>query len=130
MPDAATIEPAFRVVVADDDDAVREALGSLIDAHPAFILVGSAPDGFEAARLCGVEQPKLAVVDVMMPGGGVDAVAAIRAASPGTVVAAYTARSDRRTREQLLAAGAVEVFAKGGAIDLASELHNLVDSGA
>ncbi len=130
MRDPAAVEPECGVVVADDDDAVREALGNLIEAHPAFSVVGRAPDGFEAARLCGDKQPRLAVVDVMMPGGGVAAVAAIHAVSPGTVIAAYTARSDRRTRQQLIAAGAAEVFAKGDAIDLVSELQHLIDAKA
>ena len=117
------------VVIADDDDGVRDALGELIDDHPALFLIASVGSGLEAAALCSEHHPPLAVIDVMMPSGGSVAIEAILAASPTTRVMAYTVRSDRRTSERLMASGASAVLAKGGGSDITSELVKLLDQG-
>jgi DNA-binding NarL/FixJ family response regulator len=119
---------AFAVVIADDDPRVREALTDLCNDHPCLTVVGTADNGRAAASLCQQLQPELAVVDVMMPVGGVEAVLAILAVAPTTTVAAYTARGDRRTRERILEAGAADVFTKGADLDLAGALHQLASN--
>ncbi len=116
----------FEVVIADDDPSVLVAFRQLLDDHPGLRVVGSAESGHDAAELCARHRPHLALLDVMMPGGGVEGVAAVRTASPDTRVAFYTAQSDRRTRARLHAAGALAVFAKGAVADLAGELHRLL----
>ena len=113
---------ASTIVIADDDHGVREALSALIVAHPDLELIGVGASGFQAVELCASLRPAVAIVDVMMPGGGPVAVAGIRQASPLTAVVVYTARSDRRTKERMLAAGATLVVVKGRGDDLASEV--------
>lgn len=113
---------SYGVVVADNDDDVRMALADLIDEHPVLHLVGEAVDGLTAADLCAEHLAHLAVVDVRMPHGGVQAVEAIRARCPSTVVVAFTTLADGRTRRKLLRAGAAAVFVKGGSYDLVEEL--------
>lgn len=125
----------YSVVLADDDARVRDALTALFDDHPLLLVVGTADSGTSAAAICGQLRPDLAVVDVIMPTGGVEAVELIHAVSPKTRVVGYTARRDRRTRERLLASGAVEVFTKGLPIDLPSAMVQVgsgrpVDRGA
>lgn len=117
---------AFGVVIADNDHHVRGALAALIRDHPVLHLIGEAHDGLEAAELCAKHIVHLAVVDVRMPHGGAEAVRAIKAASPSTIVAGYTTRTDRRTRERLIEAGASAVFAKGGGLDLGDEFAALL----
>lgn len=116
----------FGVVIADNDDNIRHALVDLINDDPRLRLVGEALDGLQAARLCGEHSAHVALVDVRMPHGGAEAVEAIKAASPCTIVAGYTTLTDRRTCRRLLAAGAAAVFAKGGGLDLGDEIVNLV----
>ncbi len=115
----------FGVVIADNDHHIRQALADLISDHPRLHLIGEAMDGLAAARLCASHVVHIAVVDVRMPHGGAEAVTAIRAANPDTLVVGYTTLSDRRTRERLLDAGASAVFVKGGAYDLGDELAAL-----
>ena len=117
------------VVIADDDQRVRDALGALIVAHPGMDLAGSVESGFDAAALCERVRPTIAVVDVMMPGGGREAILASREVSPATSIMVYTARSDRRTRERMLEAGAVAVVVKGGGRDITSEIELVVARG-
>ena len=117
---------AVTVVIADDDPGVRAALADLIDEHPRMHVIGRAPDGRQAASLCVELGADLAVVDVRMPHGGVEAVDAIRTANPSTIVVVYPAVVDRRTRQSLLDAGAASVFLKGGRCGLGDELIALL----
>lgn len=125
MTESRATGPPYRVVIADDDPMIRTSLGALLDDHPALVVVGSADSGSGIAELSRELQPQIALLDVMMPMGGLEAMAAVLAESPQTVVAFYTAQADRRTCARLLAAGALAVFAKGAAIDLAAEVHEL-----
>jgi len=55
----------------------------------------------------------VAVVDVRMPGGGVEAIQAIRQVSPQTAIVVYTAYADPVTEREMRAAGAFALVAKG-----------------
>jgi DNA-binding NarL/FixJ family response regulator len=44
-------DAVLRVVVADDQRAVREALGTLLDVLPGFEVAGLAADGEEAVAM-------------------------------------------------------------------------------
>lgn len=116
------------VVVADDDPGVRSAIAALVAGHEDLRLIEAVGDGLGAIDVCARERPTLAIVDVMMPAGGGEAVAGIRAVSPHTVVVVHTARSDRRLHRQLLAAGADLVLVKGSA-DLIGEIVELTRRG-
>lgn len=106
------------VLVADDDARIRQALAELLADDSRFTLVGTSESGADAAAQARVVLPDLAIVDVQMPQGGVEAINAIRAASSQTEVVVYTAKRGRHVRSEMLAAGAVGFLAKGDAVDL------------
>ena len=116
----------FRVIIADDDDLVCEALNELIGDDDRFEVRGVAHSGAAAAELVSAEQVDLAVVDVQMPQGGLEAIAAIHAVSPSTHVAVFTAKAGKRLHDQLLEAGAAAVFHKGDPLDLNEALARLL----
>ena len=62
------MEP-IRVLVADDEEGVRDVLGAVIASDPALTLIGSAAEADSAIALATEEQPDVALVDVRMPGG-------------------------------------------------------------
>ena len=68
--------PAVRIVVADDHQVVRDGFASLLDTQPDFMVVGTAPDGAEAIRICRALKPDVVLMDVRMP--GVDGIEATR----------------------------------------------------
>ncbi len=66
----------LRVVVADDQRAVREALATVLDAEPGLEVVGLAADGDEAVELAHRFSPDVVLMDLRMP--NVDGVTATR----------------------------------------------------
>jgi PAS domain S-box-containing protein len=103
-----------RVLVADDDESVREALADLVSAQADLTLVAVAGDHTETARLATELQPDVVLMDVRMPeGSGPGTVRTIRMQSPRTAVVALSAFEDRDSVVAMLAAGVVGYQVKG-----------------
>jgi EAL domain-containing protein (putative c-di-GMP-specific phosphodiesterase class I) len=116
---ALTEAPAMiRVLVADDEPALRGALSELLAHEDHVELIGLAADADEAIALAQRELPDVALVDVKMPaGGGPRAAREIGRLSPDTKVIALSAFEDRPTVLEMLRAGAVGYLVKGTAAD-------------
>ena len=102
------------VVIAEDDPAMRTALGALLAQDAALDVVGAGADAEEAIALCTRHQPHICVVDVTMPGGGgAHATRVIRERCPRTVVLALSGHDDRASVVEMLRAGASGYLVKG-----------------
>ena len=66
----------IRILLADDQQLVREGLRALLDLIPDIRVVGEAGDGAEAVERAQQMQPDVVLMDVRMP--GLDGVAATR----------------------------------------------------
>lgn len=102
----------WRVVIADDDDLVRDAMVALIADEERLDLVGVAVDADDLVEQLADREADLVVLDSRMPGGG-GAVALhhIRRRWPHTLVVAMTAYDDDLARAEL--AGADSYVVKG-----------------
>lgn len=107
----------IRVVVADDDDDLREAIGGIVDTEPGMVLVGSAANAAEVVALCARERPDVAVIDVGMPGGGAYAARGIARSSPLTHILVLSGHGDRETVLSMIEAGADGYLVKSSDID-------------
>jgi EAL domain-containing protein (putative c-di-GMP-specific phosphodiesterase class I)/CheY-like chemotaxis protein len=107
----------IRVLVAEDDPAVRSALASLIDSEQTLLLGSAVADAAEAIEAATRDRPDVAIVDVRMPGGGAAAARGIRRRSESTKVVAYSAHDDRATVLEMLEAGAVGYLVKGASAE-------------
>jgi len=121
-----------RVLVADDEPDLRDALSSLLAQEPSLALVGSAADADEAVILAKREQPDVALVDVSMPaGGGPRAAREIVRSSPRTRVIALSAFEDRATVLEMFRAGAVGYLVKGMAgEEIVDSIHRVANGRA
>jgi DNA-binding NarL/FixJ family response regulator len=98
----------IRVLIAEDEPGVRDAMADLVASDPSMDVVGTAADAEEAIEIARARKPDVALVDVKMPaGGGTRATREIRRESPQTQVVALSAYEDRRTVLEMLRAGVV-----------------------
>lgn len=108
----------IRVVIADDDRAIREVLGEWVDTTEGLELVGVAATGEEALHVCSAQTPDVVIMDVRMPGiGGIGAVTRLKHASPRSRVVAFSAYADRAAGAEMLGAGAVAYVIRGATVD-------------
>lgn len=66
--------PRIRIVVADDHPVVREGLRSFLATRPGLEVVGDAADADSLVRLTEDLHPDVALVDLFMPGDGIEAI--------------------------------------------------------
>jgi DNA-binding NarL/FixJ family response regulator len=115
----------IRVLIAEDDEGIREILASIVRSEPALALVGAVEDASGAVQFAARELPDVALVDVRMPGGGASAARGIKLGSPGTSVLAFSAHDDALTMQEMFDAGADGYVVKGSTVSeiIASILH-------
>jgi CheY-like chemotaxis protein len=118
----------LRVVVADDDDVLRDLL--VLNLEAEGLVVYEAADGARALQLIAEERPDLVVLDVMMP--KFDGLAALRAlkGEPLTTnipIVLLTARAGEDEIQEGWAAGAdyylTKPFRVEDLLDLVNELR-------
>jgi two-component system invasion response regulator UvrY len=106
---------AGRVVIADDHEAVRDAVRDLLTCSGVAV-VGVAADGGEAVELAEEFSPDVVVLDLQMPGlGGIEAMTRIRDRDPDVQMVVFSAEDDPATTRLAVNAGASELLVKGSA---------------
>ena len=107
-----------RVVVVDDQSAVREGLALLIEALPGITVVGQAPDGLVAVEVVAETAPDVVLMDLAMPRcDGVAATRKLRDAHPGTQVVVLSTYADEDSILRALDAGALGYLTKSATRD-------------
>jgi DNA-binding NarL/FixJ family response regulator len=69
----------IRVLIADDHPVVREGLRSFLAARPGIEVVGEAGNAESTVTAARTAHPDVVLVDLMMPGGGMEAIRQLRA---------------------------------------------------
>jgi len=97
----------IRVLVADDQQVMREGLVALLGLVDEVRIVGAAANGEEALRAVAELSPDVVLMDLRMPVmDGVAATRRITTEHPGTAVIALTTYSDDASIAGALRAGA------------------------
>ena len=100
------------LLLADDDPVILSALTRQL-GH-AFDFVPSARDAEEAISLAAEHRPDLALVDVVMPGGGaMETIRRLATEAPEVAVVVLSADESPRHVAALLGAGAMSYVRKG-----------------
>ena len=115
-PDVSAEPRAYTVLIADDAVATRRVLVELLEETPDLVCVAAVGDANAAVAEAARSRPDIALLDVMMPGGGgLSAALGIREVSPQTRMLAYSVSSDRASVIQMLRSGARGYLVKGAA---------------
>ncbi len=124
-------EPALRILIADDEDVIRELSVATLEGDPRFILL-EARNGEEALELAARERPDMAILDIRMPRtDGIATCAALRtaAATSAIPVLILTALNQRSDVERARAAGATDYFVKPFVpSELLTKVYDLLES--
>jgi CheY-like chemotaxis protein len=130
-----------RVVFADDDDAFRTLLRTLLGLLPHVTVVGEAVDGVEALQMVAKHYPDTVLLDVNIPRlDGLAAAEVIRSFRPETRILLHSAVVDDPKRRRAALAGLelldkaqlqetadlVERFAVAESYSLAADIEPLV----
>jgi DNA-binding NarL/FixJ family response regulator len=115
----------IRVVIADDQTAVREGLELLLGLLDDVEVVGAAGDGDEAVRLVAAHDADVALLDLRMPRcDGVAATVRIRAEHPRTQVVILTTYAEDVDIMGALNAGALGYLTKdAGRVQIAGAIR-------
>ncbi len=99
------------VLVADDDDTVREVVAAYL--HRAGFPTLEARDGLDAVSVVREQRPQLVVLDIMLPGiDGFEALKRMREIDPRLPVLLLTARTTEEDRINGLEIGADDYVVK------------------
>lgn len=99
--------PVIRVVVADDQATIREALATMLDLLPDISVVGTARNGEIAVQQVAQHHPDVLLTDLRMPVmDGAEATRLVAEQSPDTAVVLLTTFDDEQSILSALQAGA------------------------
>lgn len=123
----------MRVLLAEDQELIRDGLSRLLESLPGVQLIGTAKSGDEARALALAGQPDIVVMDIGMPGlTGIEVTAALRREAPAIKVLILSAYNDEATILQAIKAGAHGYILKASASleQMSSALTCLSQGGA
>ncbi|MBM6896224.1 response regulator [Pseudoflavonifractor capillosus] len=97
-------KPLYTVIVADDEDELREAVCSMIPWQEyGFNLVGSASNGLDALQLVEQYAPDLLLTDIRMPFiSGIELARHVREVRPATNIAFLSGYDDFEYAKQAI----------------------------
>lgn len=76
-----------RVLIVDDQETYRRAMGAVVDATDGFVVVGSATTGEESLTAAAELRPDLVLMDINLPGiDGIEAAKRLSARPDSPVV--------------------------------------------
>jgi DNA-binding NarL/FixJ family response regulator len=103
--------PVATVLLADDHPGVRAAVRADLEEF-GFRVCADVPDADSAVRAALRERPDICLLDVGMPGDGIEAARAIHEQLPGTRVVMLTVSRDQEHIRRALEAGAAGYLLK------------------
>ena len=116
-----------RVVIADDDPIVRQAVRSVLDVPGNFEVIGEAEDGTMAVELVQKANPELLLLDLLMPNlPGLDALRAITSAGSEVRTVLLCSAINARQVLEALQLGARGVVLKKKVAELLSALDAVI----
>ncbi|MFJ4486772.1 response regulator [Streptomyces longwoodensis] len=125
-PTAGTI----RVLIADDQQMVRQGFTVLLNAYPDIDVIGQAVHGLDAVEQVAALLPDVVLMDIRMPElGGIEATRRIKAATPDIKVLVLTTFDLDEHVYDALGAGASGFLLKDASADQLAEAVRVIAAG-
>lgn len=104
---------AIKILIADDQKMIRQALRNLIKKEPDIEVIGEAEDGLVSVKMAEKLMPDVILMDVVMPGlSGIEATRRIKIKFPSIKIIAFSIFLDKELVREMLKAGASAYLAK------------------
>ncbi len=106
----------LRILIADDHEAVRRCVRSLLASREDWDICGEAVDGYDAIRKAKELKPDVVLLDISMPHlSGLEAAPVIRKETPQSEILIFSQHEASQMRQAALQAGARGYVAKSDA---------------
>jgi DNA-binding NarL/FixJ family response regulator len=103
-PEALVCDPVMgtvRVLVADDQEAIRKRVSSIIKSNPNLEVCAEASNGLEAIQKVQESNPDLVVLDITMPElNGLEAARKIKQIAPESPILILTVHKSKQLVEE------------------------------
>jgi len=107
---------AIRVMVADDHEAARRGLRSVLAGDPELEVMCEAASGEEAVQKAQELRPDIILLDISLPGrSGIQAAATIRAVSPESRIIFVSQHDSAQIAKEALGVGGYGYVVKSDA---------------
>jgi len=124
------VEQPITVLLADDHPLLREALRSVLERQHDIRVVGEAANGEIAVRMALELHPRVAIVDISMPGlSGFEAAQAMRTCCPETAILVLSVHDDSEHIRRMLEIGVAGYLTKDALGDQVVQAVRAVVSG-
>ena len=121
----------IKVVIVDDHPLLREGVARTLSEQPDFEVVGEGASAAEAIALAERLLPDIIILDVSMPGGGIDAARRISVSCPVVKMVMLTVSEDDEDVYASLQAGARGYILKGvGGLELVDVVRSVHRGGS
>ena len=117
------------IAVVDDHPLFREGVARSLSENQQFVVVGEGGSSEDAVRLAREQRPDVLLLDISMPGGGLDAVSLILAQSPAQKIVMLTVSESGDDLLEALSRGAKGYALKGVGSKALAEIVRSVASG-
>ncbi len=101
-----------RVLVADDHPVVRQGIKRILSEEPDVSAIGEAQSAADVLRLIRQQEWDLVILDISMPGGGLDALKQIVHERPRVPVLVLSVHPEDQYAVRVLKAGAAGYLTK------------------
>lgn len=127
----ATRSGAVSIAIVDDHPVMRQGLAAVIGCGGKFRVVAEGASAGDAVRIAAELQPDLMLLDLQMPGGGLDALSQIAADFPEVRCIMFTASESVDFAIEAMRRGAKGYVLKGvSAVDLRATLWTVYNNGS
>jgi DNA-binding NarL/FixJ family response regulator len=121
----------LQVAIIDDHPLFREGVAQTLSRQPDIEVVAEGESAADAIAIAGVRLPDIMLLDVSMPGGGVEAARQIALAYPVVKIVMLTVSQNEDDVTEALRAGAQGYVLKGvAARELVEILRGVASGGA